>query len=186
MKEYKAILAGDSLAFDRLYRQYCPIVYKMRKKYYLRGFDLDDWIQEGRIIFYKSLERYDEQKNTSIGRFFKMNLENHIKSLVRKQCAIKRTIDTTSVSLEQKVESQGETVFNEISMIPDDVLDQIIIRENLEELPVTLSPFEKTTFQEYMCGKNLAEIAEAKKVKECTIRSAYDRAKKKIKTLIYD
>lgn len=186
MEEYKAILAGDSLAFDRLYRQYCPIVYKMRKKYYLRGFDLDDWIQEGRIIFYKSIERYDSQQNTSIGRFFKMNLENHIKSLVRKQCAIKRTIDATSVSLDQKIESQGESFFNEMSLASDDVLDQMIIREKLEELPITLSQFEKTTFQEYMCGKNLAEIAEEKKVNECTIRSAYDRAKKKIKALIYD
>ena len=160
MEEFKEILAGDSLAFDQLYRQYCPIVYKMREKYYLRGFDLDDWVQEGRIIFYKSIERYDVQQKT--------------------------TIDATSVSLDQKVDSQGESFFNDIGVNTDDVLDQMIIRENLEELPITLSPFERITFQEYMSGKDIEEIAKAKQVKEDTIRSAYDRAKKKIKSLIYD
>lgn len=186
MNKYKDILKGDALGFDRLYRKYHPIVYKFQRKYYLKDFDREDWLQEGRIIFHRSLEKYEELHNVSIGQFFKLNFENHIRSLVRKQCAIKRTIDAQSISLDQKIENQGESFFDYIEIEDADVLEQMIIREKLEKLPTVLSPFERTTFEEYMNGKELEEIAKDTDCREITVRSAYDRVKKKLKGIIYD
>ncbi|MFD2307509.1 sigma-70 family RNA polymerase sigma factor [Enterococcus termitis] len=186
MGKYGDILKGDGAAFDRLYRNYHPIVYNFRKKYYLKDFDKEDWLQEGRIIFYRSLEKYEETYSVSIGKFFKSNFENHVRSLIRKQCAFKRTIDVQSVSLDQKMEIKGEAFFDYIGIEEADVLEQMIIREKLEELPYVLSPFERTTFQEFMNGKELKEIAKATASREITVRSAYDRAKKKLKSIIYD
>ncbi|MEI5994091.1 sigma-70 family RNA polymerase sigma factor [Candidatus Enterococcus mansonii] len=186
MNKYEDILTGGTLVFDRMYRKYHPVVYNFRKKYYLKDFDQEDWLQEGRIIFHRSLEKYEDTHHVSIGKFFKMNFENHIRSLVRKQCALKRTIDTQSVSLEQKMESQGELFFDYIGTEDADVLEQMIIREKLEQLPTVLSPFERVTFQEYINGKEIEEIAEEIASREVTVRSAYDRAKKKIKAIIYD
>ncbi|GGC95050.1 sigma-70 family RNA polymerase sigma factor [Enterococcus wangshanyuanii] len=186
MGKYEDILKGDGMAFDRLYRKYHPLVYNFRKKYYLKDFDREDWLQEGRIIFYRSLEKYEETYSVSIGKFFKSNFENHIRSLVRKQCAVKRTVDVQSVSLDQKMESQGESFFDYVSAEASDALEQMIIREKLEELPQVLSPFERTTFQEFMNGKEIGEIAKATASREVTVRSAYDRAKKKLKSIIYD
>ncbi|MBO0474179.1 RNA polymerase sporulation-specific sigma factor [Enterococcus sp. DIV0840] len=186
MNKYEEILKGDPLAFDRLYRKYHPVVHKFRKKYYLKDFDREDWLQEGRIIFHRSLEKYEEEHSVSIGTFFKSNFENHIRSLVRKQCAIKRTIDAQSVSLDQKIEKQGESFFDYIGTEDTNVLEQMIIREKLEQLPTVLSPFERITFEEYMSGKELEEIAKDTDNREITVRSAYDRAKKKLKAIIYD
>ncbi|ALS02297.1 RNA polymerase subunit sigma-30 [Enterococcus silesiacus] len=186
MNKYEDILKGDTVKFDRLYHKYHPVVYKFQKKYYLKDFDREDWLQEGRIIFHRSLEKYEEAHDVSIGKFFKSNFENHIRSLVRKQCALKRTIDTQSVSLDQKMEKQGESFFDYIRVEETDVLEQMIIREKLEQLPVMLSPFERTTFQEYMNGKELEEIAKDTDSREITVRSAYDRAKRKLKAIIYD
>ncbi|WP_430602812.1 RNA polymerase sporulation-specific sigma factor [Enterococcus sp. DIV0724b] len=186
MNKYEVVLKGDPLAFDRLYRKYHPVVYKFQKKYYLKDFDREDWLQEGRIIFHRSLEKYEEVHNVSIGKFFRSNFENHIRSLIRKQCALKRTIDTQSISLDQKIENQGEAFFDYIGIEDGDALEQMIIREKLEQLPIVLSPFERTTFEEYMSGKELEEIAKATDSREVTVRSAYDRAKKKLKAIIYD
>ncbi|ALS36490.1 RNA polymerase sporulation-specific sigma factor [Enterococcus rotai] len=186
MNKYNDILKGDTAGFDRLYRKYHPVVYKFRKKYYLKDFDREDWLQEGRIIFYRSLEKYEEAHNVSIGKFFKSNFENHVRSLIRKQCALKRTIDTQSVSLDQKIEHQGESFFDYIETEEPDVLEQMIIREKLEQLPTALSPFERITFEEYINGKELDEIAKDTDSREVTVRSAYDRAKKKLKAIIYD
>ncbi|MGX7263646.1 sigma-70 family RNA polymerase sigma factor [Enterococcus crotali] len=186
MNKYQDILKGDTVKFDRLYQKYHPVVYKFQKKYYLKDFDREDWLQEGRIIFHRSLEKYEEVHDVSIGKFFKSNFENHIRSLVRKQCALKRTIDTQSVSLDQKMENQGESFFDYIGIEETDVLEQMIIREKLEQLPTMLSPFERTTFQEYMNGKELEEIAKDTDSREITVRSAYDRAKRKLKAIIYD
>lgn len=186
MNKYEDILTGDVAAFDRMYRKYYPLVYKFQKKYYLRGFDREDWLQEGRIIFHRSLEKYEDTHNVSIGKFFKLNFENHIRSLIRKQCAAKRTVDMYSVSLDQKLEAQGESFFDYIGTEDADVLEQMIIREKLEQLPIMLSPFERTTFQEYINGKGIEEIAKETASREKAVRSAYDRAKKKVKMIIYD
>lgn len=186
MNKYNDILKGDTVGFDHLYRKYHPVVYKFRKKYYLKDFDREDWLQEGRIIFYRSLEKYEEAHNASIGKFFKSNFENHVRSLIRKQWALKRTIDTQSVSLDQKIEHQGESFFDYIETEEPDVLEQMIIREKLEQLPKVLSPFERITFEEYINGKELDEIAKDTDSREVTVRSAYDRAKKKLKAIVYD
>lgn len=186
MNKYEGILTEEAEAFDCLYRKYHPVVYKFRRKYYLKDFDREDWLQEGRIIFHRSLEKYEEEHNVSIGKFFKANFENHIRSLVRRQCAQKRTIDTQSVSLDQKIENQGEIFFEYMEIEDGDALEQMIIREKLEQLPTVLSPFERTTFEEYMSGKELKEIARVTDSREIAVRSAYDRAKKKIKAIIYD
>lgn len=186
MNKYEHILLGDSDTFDQMYRRYYPIVYKFQNKYFLKDFDQEDWLQEGRIIFHRSLEKYEEEHNVSIGHFFKLNFENHIRSLVRKQCAIKRTADMRSVSLDHKLEDQGESFFDYIGTESADALDQMIIREKLEQLPMVLSPFERTTFQKYINGKDLEEIAQETTARENAVRSAYDRAKKKLKDIIYD
>lgn len=186
MNKYEHFLTGETGAFDQMYRQYYPLVYKFQKKYYLKGFDQEDWLQEGRIIFYKSLEKYEDSHQATIGKFFKRNFENHIRSLVRKQCATKRTADMQAVSLEQKVENQGESFIDCLRKEEVGVLEQLIIREKLEQLPVILSPFEQTTFQEYIGGKDLQQIATDQETAQTTVRSAYDRAKKKFKTIIYD
>jgi RNA polymerase sporulation-specific sigma factor len=186
LKEYEDILKGDTSAFDSLYREYHPIVYKFQKKYYIKDFDREDWLQEGRIIFYRSLEKYESGHQITIGQFFKLNFENHIRSLIRKQCAFKRTIDVHATSLDQKIENQGESFFDYMGTEEADVLDQMIIREKLEQLPTILSPFEKATFQEYVSGKELDQIVKDAQSEERIIRGAYDRAKKKLKSIIYD
>lgn len=185
-KKYKQIIRGENNTFRKLYRQYHPLVYKLQKKYYLKDFDQEDWLQEGRIVFYRSLEKYEATHHVSIGQFFKKNLENHIKSLLRKQYAVKRTVDTQAVSLDQKIENQGESFFNYLADEKADILDQMIIQEKLAQLSEVLSPFERTTFKEYINGKELDEIAKTTKNTERAVKSAYDRVKKKVRSIIYE
>lgn len=158
----------------------------MQKKYYLKDFDQEDWLQEGRIIFNRSLEKYEASHHISMGQFFKKNFENHIRSLLRKQYAVKRTIDTQATSLDQKIENQGESFYYDLESSQTNALDQMIIREKLEQLPDMLSPFERATFKEYIKGKNINEIAKSTKNNERAVKSAYDRVKKKIKDMMYE
>lgn len=186
MKKQKSVWDEDTGAFDVLYQEYHPVVYKMAKKYYLRDYELEDWLQEGRIVFHRSLERFDEEKQLSIGKFFKLNFENHIRSLIRKQCAYKRISDTTSVSLDQKLEARGENFMDYLTVEQSDPLETLIIQEKLEEFPALLSPFERATFQAYIQGEELETIAKEQTLTLTTVRSAYDRAKKKMKHLLSD
>ena len=108
LEQIQQALAGDQEQFQALYGQYQPVIYKCMKKYYLKDYDTEDWLQEGRIVFFRTLERFDSEKQASLGKFFKRNFENHVHSLIRHQCAYKRRTDTLSISLEQRLESAGE------------------------------------------------------------------------------
>lgn len=185
MENIKAAIEGNEEVFNHLYRQYHPIVYKLSKKYYLKGYDNEDWLQEGRISFYHSLKNYQPDRKVTIGKFFKLNFENHISSLVRKQCAYKRTADTMAVSLEQKLENQEGEWASYLGVENLNSLDYMIMREKLEAFPMTLSSFECTIFSEYMNGRELSTIAEDQP-EMLNTRSAYDRAKRKLKDILVE
>lgn len=99
---------------------------------------------------------------------------------------MKRTIDTQATSLDQKIENQGESFFHDVESSQINALDQMIIREKLEQLPDILSPFERVTFKEYIKGKNINEIAKNTKNNERAVKNAYDRVKKKVKDIMYE
>ena len=50
-----AIRNGDNDVLVEKYEQYKPIVLSIRNNITLRFYDLDDWLQEGMIVFYKSV-----------------------------------------------------------------------------------------------------------------------------------
>ncbi|MGH2221133.1 sigma factor, partial [Enterococcus faecalis] len=75
--------------FQALYGQYQPVIYKCMKKYYLNDYDTENWLQEGRIVFFRTLERFDSEKQASLEKFFKPNFENHVHSLIRQQSTYK-------------------------------------------------------------------------------------------------
>lgn len=81
--------SGNEDSLMTLYRQYHPLVYALRKKYFLRDLDEQDWLQEGLIIFYGCVQAYEVAYGVSFGALFKRSFENRIRSLIRKECAYK-------------------------------------------------------------------------------------------------
>jgi len=47
LEQIQQALAGDQEQFQALYGQYQPVIYKCMKKYYLKDYDTEDWLQEG-------------------------------------------------------------------------------------------------------------------------------------------
>ena len=151
------------------------------KKYYLKDYDTEDWLQEGRIVFFRTLERFDSEKQASLGKFFKRNFENHVHSLIRHQCAYKRRTDTLSISLEQRLESAGEELVDYLGTTATDPLGQLMIQEKLAAFPTRLSSLEQQILNAYLKGYTLEEIAKVRGGTFSAVRSAYDRAKAKMK-----
>lgn len=83
----------DSNAFEQLFKQYMPLVGKVIKTYHLRNYTRDDWLQEARIAMLKAVEHFDGSQGSQFGAYYKMVLVSHIRSLLRKQFAQKRTVD---------------------------------------------------------------------------------------------
>ncbi len=171
---------GDSEALQHLFYQYRPLIYSIKSKYFLRDFDEQDWLQEGLIMFHECLQRFEEEFGTTLGALFKKSFENRIRSFVRKECAYKRKSNLQAISLEQKFFQDGSEYFNE-QLAADSPLEQIIIEETLAECRELLSDLEKAAFSRYALGdeRPLAQSPQ-------TLRSAYDRSKRKITQYILE
>lgn len=184
MEIVRSARQGNEAAFMTLFREYRPLVYSLQKKYYLRDYDEDDWMQEAMIIFYQSLKSFDETKGTTIGALFKRAFENRIRSLIRKQCAYKRKAYLNAVSLEEKVEQEGPDFLADHRQQTEHSFQMIVLQEVFADYEQHFSKLEGKVLKSYLQGKELTQIAEEQSIDYRKIRSAYDRAKRKITSYI--
>ncbi|MDY5636948.1 MAG: competence protein ComX [Streptococcus orisratti] len=79
--------------FEKIYIKVRPIVMKMRRFYYVRDWERDDWQQEGRLILYRLICQYPkllEEDELVFYRYFKTKFSSHIKDVIRSQESLKR------------------------------------------------------------------------------------------------
>lgn len=175
---------GCNDAFESLFKKYLPIVLAQKRKYDLRDLELDDWLQEGRIICYQSLEKFDSTKNVTFGLFFKINFERHAITLLRYQEAQKRQINRVTDSLDSLNVENLTTASEDYKAKTS--LEYIFVRESLEGFSFHLSLFEKSIFDCLLKGDNLTEISKKLDVPPLKVRSGYCRLKQKIKKQILE
>lgn len=176
---------GSEDAFESIFKQYLPIVLTLKNRYYLRDYDLDDWLQEGRIVCYQSLMKYDPNINVTFGLFFKINFERWIVSALRFQEAKKRQIYRVSESLEYRIELKGEGVdMAEEDSRAETSMEYIFVRESLEGFSTYLSKFEIQIYQYVLQGEDLDSIAQQLNVSKQKVLCGYSRLKKKLKDQI--
>lgn len=176
--------AGEGKSFRLLYQQYQPVVFKMQKTYYLRELDQDDWYQEGQIIFHLSLQKYQAEKGLTFGCFFKMNLERHVVSLLRKQGALKRRSMMLSVSLEGELEAKGEYFLCQGKEQECEFSKKLILQDHLKDFGSHLSRFERQVFAAYLVGYSDSDISEQLQCSTGKIKNAMERIKRKFKQAI--
>lgn len=178
---------GCSESFDKVFEKYVPIVLKQRNAYYLKGYDLDDWLQEGRIVCFQSLQKYNMTQDITFGLFFKINFKRHIISLLRRQEAKKRQIDRHTESLEAQVDHLGEqfSKYNKDERAETSI-QYIFVRETLEDFSNQLSKFETQIYIYVLLGKSFDEIASLMEVPSKKVKGGFNRLKMKIKNQVLD
>ncbi len=176
---------GNSDAFEIVFRKYIPVVLNQRNMYYLRNYDLDDWLQEGRIVCYESLQRYDISEGITFGLFFKINFKRRVVTLLRHQEAQKRQVDHYTDSLETKIDSLGEFYGNGVEDYRAKAsIEYVFVRESLEEFSESLSKFEIMVYIYLLLGEGLEGTAEKLNVPISKVSSGYSRLRKKFKKYI--
>ena len=170
--------------FERLFYDYRPVIYKVMGRYYLRDFDSDDWLQEGRISFFYSLCSYEEGRGVSFGTFFKNNFENKIKSELRKQGAYKRKGMVEAVSLEEKIAQEGPDFLVDYNYSMVLAEEQILLEEELWTSFRLLSGLEADVLGAYLSGEQLEYYAYKTTLSYQKIRCALERSRRKIRKQI--
>ncbi|MDN6125074.1 MAG: sigma-70 family RNA polymerase sigma factor, partial [Lactiplantibacillus plantarum] len=91
---------GDDASINALAQQYVPVVWRLRRQYYVRNFDEDDWLQEGRIAVYRAAKKYQRLRQCSFGTYYRVLLSNQIIDHIRRTQARKRRPEGNILSLD--------------------------------------------------------------------------------------
>lgn len=167
---------GNDDALEDLYNQYRPLIYALRKKYYLRDLDEQDWLQEGFIVFYDCIRCFEKQHGASLGSFFKRAFENRIRSLIRREFAYKRQSNIGAVSFEQTIADGFENLC-EYTKFSQDPLQQLLVEETFKESKKKLSNLELEALS--LCLKKSTDEMNP------SLFSAYNRSRRKIIASFY-
>lgn len=171
---------GDAEAFKMLFEQYQPVVLRMAKKYQIHMFTTDDWLQEGQIIFFRALNYYQPDGGASLGTLFRIMFENHVRSMLRRQNALKRRGDQLSDSVEQTLEEEGVDLFELIKEPHPTPLDYVLLREKFYVESELFSQFELAVILAYIRGEELVMIAEKLAISIESAQNALDRGRRKV------
>lgn len=135
----KRAAKGESQALKELFIKYLPMTLAELKGYNLRHYD-DDWRQEAYIAFYKACCTYNPGVLVRFSTYYRCCLSNHLKSIMRRELAAKRSANHKSVSLDDDLHYLELVT----ASTPHEVQQT---NEILEEFIKELSPFEYVCYQ---------------------------------------
>lgn len=78
--------------FESHFEKVKAIILKLRRHYFVKLWDYDDWLQEGRIVFLKLLQDNPElvKDEMKLYTYFKTKFSNYTKDVIRHQESLKR------------------------------------------------------------------------------------------------
>ena len=80
----KRFKEGDEVAFEQLLQRYKPLISKIARKYYIRGYEIEDFYQIGAMAFYKAALTFEEKENATFYGYVLSCVRNKIVSQCRK------------------------------------------------------------------------------------------------------
>ncbi len=158
---------GNEEALQLMIDKYRYLIAKKISKFNLTD-DFDDYFQEGLLVLYRSILRYDDSRIKTFTRYFEMNYEHHLISAIRtKTRKQKFTIEKLPMLYGDSIGENKSEYYSE-----DEIKAVLHVLSTLEK-----RIFERRFIENYDV-KTIAEI-EALDVK--TVYNAIERIRKKIK-----
>lgn len=107
-KKIKLSQAGDDVSKTELIKENMGLVFSVAKRFYNRGYDVDDINQLGTIGLLRAIERFDVSQNVSFSTYAIPLIIGEIKCFLRDDGPVKvsRSIKQTATQIAHFIESQ--------------------------------------------------------------------------------
>ncbi|WEV43280.1 sigma-70 family RNA polymerase sigma factor [Lactobacillus sp. ESL0684] len=175
----KQIKAGSDDALENLFHYYQPLVNNVKCKYYVRGYDRQDWQQDALIECYQAVMAYESSKGR-FGSYFKKRLDNHAKTLIRRDQAYRRKTLTQSITFETAIKN-GLTPMNQQFSADS----KIPMSEYFAELIPKLSDLEKLSLLISIGILQQEEVIKKFQIEQMTIIRARSRLIQKMRKTLF-
>ncbi|MBD5431153.1 MAG: sigma-70 family RNA polymerase sigma factor [Lactobacillus sp.] len=178
----KKVAEKDDDALEQLIENYRPMIGSLKKTYYLRDFDSQDWDQEARIVCYESACEYTQDKG-KFSVYFRSRLKNRIVTLIRYYMANRRQDYLYSTSL--------DVIQNkERSYKPLNDVEHLIIEDSIREVSTdfleNLSEMELVSLLIMIGSVSEEEAFERWKINPSMHRRAKNRMTEKLKRVLFE
>lgn len=167
---------GEQDALMKLYVLYRPLVNNIKRQYYLRYYDEQDWEQEALIVCYQSALMYQQDKG-KFGSYYKVRLLNHIRSILRYHMAYRRKASSQAISIEKAITHGLRPIYQ-----PTIMATEVPLCESLKEIVQKLSELEIWTLLIILGVCQQEEVIKYLKVSKVTMVRARSRLIKKMRT----
>lgn len=181
------IQKGEPYYFESLFTRFLPLVKKLNGLYDIRSLEEEDFYQESRIVLHRAIHSFDPERGLKFAGYFKLMLQHRIYSLIRKEGALKRISDKSSISYDMITEKNYTHAkafpFNGTrdTITPENIIQ---VRESTSGYLDTLSALEKEVFYYFIRGEEFITIAEKLDCDLIQVRHAYDRCRVKMKKML--
>jgi RNA polymerase sigma factor (sigma-70 family) len=147
----------------------------LAKHSWIKGYDLDDLMQECLIQWHLARHTYEESKGAS-RRTYMANVTRHrLQNILHEQFAEKRGADRKAVSLDQPLADNKMTLSD---IIPEDTGTDLSLQIDLEQAVAKLTTFQRNIYHLLWEGYSVTEIARTLGKGRATIYDEISRLKK--------
>lgn len=181
---------GSEQAREILYKRYYRIASKWMlafSKYFVSGYELEDFIQMAMICFHDVIDSYRDDQQANLSTFMKVSITKRILSLLRVNKDICYRKETKILSLDSYADEQNKTRY--VDMIADiheryqpDV--ELFVKETetyySTQIDAIISPREKQVMEYKNIGYDEIEIAKMLHISVKSVYNAVYRYSKKI------
>lgn len=179
---------GDEESIERILNSYRRKIYKSSERFYLKGGDRNDLVQEGFIGLMKAIKNYDENKEVSFNTFATLCIKRQMITAIRCQNLEKHKVIHTAIQNTSHMTEEFEICKNICSFeytSPEEILLGKELAELLQVyLDENLTKLEKKIFYYFCQQYNYAEISNILEEPQKRVDNTIQRVKRKVKTYI--
>lgn len=161
---------GNETALETLLERYKPLILSQAAKYFIKGADRDDVIQEAMIGMFKAVQSFNPNHKIAFAAVAKRSVDSTLIDAIRKAETLKNMPLNNSLPLDEHSSLLEEKIDR---ALPEDTMMSIEV-----DLPVKLSALEREILTLRLQDYSYQEIA---KRLELTVKSV-DNAIQRIRT----
>ena len=171
-KLYNDLSINENLFAEK----YAKLVTKIARKYYLEVGDYDDLIQEGMIGLITAMRKYDRSKSDNFEAFAAMCIRRRIYDVIRDANSGNGKLDIVYTDFDSHTEYTNTLDDHDPEAM---LLDRESAAEIEKALANSLSRFESSVADLYLCGLSSGEIAGKLQKSKKSVDNAIVRIRKK-------
>lgn len=184
-----AYRAGDFEAVEYICNKYRGLVSKYGKKFFIKGGEEQDVIQEGMVGLFKAIQDYNENKQVPFKKFAEICITRQIIKAMESADRQKNQPLNSYVSFSAQEEPTNQEVVeslltNEVFNPENILIDSEKTLDTFEKIVEILSKIELQVFLYMMQGMDYHTIAQKMDKSEKKIDNAIQRIRQKVRQLI--